>query len=82
MGTKDGGKKPDSGDYNRIKSLMIYMATIFLVTSLLNALIFPSLGEKVKEVGYNDFLTMVDAGKVIKVESGEDALMFLARDAN
>lgn len=33
------------------------------------------------EVNYNEFLAMVDAGKVIQVEKDTDQIMFLATDA-
>ncbi|MCI7796167.1 MAG: ATP-dependent zinc metalloprotease FtsH [Lachnospiraceae bacterium] len=59
------------------------MMTIMIITILLNGLIFPSVvKQKVVEVGYNDFLTMVDQGKVQKLERGEDSIMFIAEDAS
>ena len=49
---------------------------------LLNALVFPNvMEEKVMEVNYNEFLAMVDAGKVVQVEKDTDQIMFLATDA-
>ena len=54
-----------------------------MITMLLNALVFPSVRrEKVIEVNYNEFLTMVDTGKVIQVQKEEEAdqIVFLALD--
>ena len=41
---------------------------------LLNAFVFPGLLQnEVKEVGYNEFLSMVDSGKVAEVSRDEAA---------
>ena len=49
------------------KPLIYYYAVATIVILLLNALLFPSLLQRqVKEVGYSDFLKMVDAGKVAR----------------
>ena len=83
MGVKDGGKVPQQDNSNGYKGLIYYMMTIMIITILLNGLIFPSVvKQKVVEVGYNDFLTMVDQGKVQKLERGEDSIMFIAEDAS
>ena len=61
MGTKDGGKKPNPNDLNSFKGFFYYMIIILVMTVLLNGLVFPSaLKSQVKEVGYNEFLAMVD----------------------
>lgn len=54
---------------------MIYYAMIALLAILLlNAFLFPSiLGQQVTEVGYNEFLKMVDAGEVTEVARDESA---------
>ena len=81
MGVKDGGKKPEQN--NNLKGLIYYLLSIFMITMLLNALVFPSVRrEKVIEVNYNEFLTMVDTGKVIQVQKEEEAdqIVFLALD--
>ena len=63
MGTKDGGKKPDPNNLNTFKGFFYYMIVILVMTVLLNGIVFPSaLKQQVKEVGYNEFLTMVDNG--------------------
>ena len=65
MGTTDGGRTPGKQPSQQSpKGLIYYFLTIFLVTMLLNALVFPNvMEEKVMEVNYNEFLAMVDAGK-------------------
>ena len=74
MGTTDGGKTPGKQPSQQSpKGLIYYFLTIFLVTMLLNALVFPNvMEEKVMEVNYNEFLAMVDAGKVVQVEKDTD----------
>lgn len=80
MDTKNGGKVPKQTNPN--KGMLYYMLGIMLVTLILNALVFPSMVKnKVVEVGYNEFLSMVDSGRVEMVEKGTDALMFIATDA-
>jgi len=51
------------------KRPLVYYAVIAAISLLLlNALVFPSLLQtEVKEVGYNEFLSMVDAGEVTEV---------------
>ena len=65
------------------KPLIYYYAVATIVILLLNALLFPSLLQRqVKEVGYSDFLKMVDAGKVTEValEQENEQIVFLAKD--
>ena len=50
---------------------------------LLNALVFPAmLATPVTEVGYNDFLTMIDNKQVKEVAMEEDQILFTATDEN
>ena len=83
MGTKDGGKKPDPNNLNTFKGFFYYMIMILVMTVLLNGIVFPSaLKQQVKEVGYNEFLTMVDNGQVKQVEK-DDAngeIVFVTKD--
>ena len=80
MGVNNGGKTPQSN--NHAKGLIYYAVVVFLITMLLNALVFPAVvGQKVMEVNYNEFLTMVDAGQVVQVQKDTDQLLFLAQDA-
>ena len=55
------------------KKPLIYYAVIAMIALLLlNAFVFPSLLQnEVKEVGYNEFLSMVDKGKVNEVSRDE-----------
>ena len=65
------------------KPLIYYYAVATIVILLLNALLFPSLLQRqVREVGYSDFLKMVDAGKVTEValEQDNEQIVFLAKD--
>ena len=81
MGTKDGGKKPNPNDLNSFKGFFYYM----VMTVLLNGLVFPSaLKSQVKEVGYNEFLAMVDNNQVTQVEKDDTngEYVFIAKDSN
>ena len=64
------------------KPLIFYMAVAVIVIMLLNAFVFPMLLQRqVQEVGYSDFLKMVDSKQVSEVsmdESGEQ-LIFIAK---
>ena len=85
MGTKDGGKKPNPNDLNSFKGFFYYMIIILVMTVLLNGLVFPSaLKSQVKEVGYNEFLTMVDNGQVAQVEKDDTngEIVFITKDSN
>ena len=69
-----------SGKPNK-KPLIYYCALASIVLLLLNALLFPSLLQRqVLEVGYSDFLKMVDAGQVSEValEQESEQIVFLA----
>ena len=85
MGTKDGGKKPNPNDLNSFKGFFYYMIIILVMTVLLNGLVLPSaLKSQVKEVGYNEFLTMVDNGQVAQVEKDDTngEIVFITKDSN
>ena len=64
---------------------LIYYALIAMMTLfLLNALVFPSmLARQVQEVGYSEFLKMVDAGAVKTVSLDQEAgqLVFIATES-
>jgi len=54
------------------KPIFYYAMLAMIALLLLNAFVFPALTQQeVKEVGYNEFLTMVDAGKVTEVARDE-----------
>ena len=85
MGPKDGGKKPNPNDLNSFKGFFYYMIIILVMTVLLNGLVFPSaLKSQVKEVGYNEFLAMVDNNQVTQVEKDDTngEYVFIAKDSN
>ena len=64
------------------KPLIFYMAVAVIVIMLLNAFVFPMLLQRqVQEVGYSDFLKMVDSKQISEVsmdENGEQ-LIFIAK---
>lgn len=64
------------------KPLIFYMAVAVIVIMLLNAFVFPMLLQRqVQEVGYSDFLKMVDSKQVSEVsmdENGEQ-LIFITK---
>ncbi len=67
------------------KPLLYYAMVATIIILLLNALVFPLfMGNQVIEVGYSDFLAMVDAGSVTQVarDEQEGTLTFLAKDEN
>ncbi len=83
MGVKDGGKMPQQNNSNRNKGLAIYMLMIMIVTLLLNGFILPAMADKqVKDVTYNEFLTMVDAGRVSLVQKDDQEMIFIGKDAS
>ena len=63
------------------KPLIYYYVIAMIVLMIMNAVLFPSLlSRRVQEVGYSDFLKMVDEGKVKEVSLEEDAeqIVFIA----
>ena len=67
------------------KPLVYYCIVVMIVMLLLNSLVFPALMEaQVAEVGYSEFLQMVDGGKVKQVarDEVESLITFLAVDEN
>ena len=71
-----------SDSHQNKKPLIFYMAVAVIVIMLLNAFVFPMLLQRqVQEVGYSDFLKMVDSKQVSEVsmdENGEQ-LIFIAK---
>ena len=65
------------------RPLIFYYLIAMVVLMLLNALVFPAmLSTPVTEVGYNDFLTMIDNKQVKEVAMEEDQILFTATDEN
>ena len=53
----------ESNNNKRRHSLVYYCMIAILILMLLNTFVFPVIfQQKVTEVGYNDFLTMIDNG--------------------
>ena len=72
---------PDS--HRPRRNILYYYAVTFLILILLNALLFPQVMQRqVTEVGYGDFIDMLEAGRVEQVAYEEDnyQIVFLARD--
>ena len=67
------------------KPLIFYYILAMVVVMLLNALLFPSvLSERVTEVSYSQFLTMLDDKRVSEVawEKDQEEIVFIAQDEN
>ncbi len=81
MGVKDGGKPPKGNGTNPNKIIIGYMLAMLCITMVLNAFVLPSVAKRqIKEVAYNEFLTMVDAGTVSRVQKEEETLLFIGVD--
>lgn len=76
MGVKNEEPKKPSP-----KSWIYYYLIVLVVTMLLNALVFPSVLERsVQEVSYDQFLSMVEQGRVEQVAMQDDQISFLAEN--
>ncbi|MEG1844226.1 MAG: ATP-dependent zinc metalloprotease FtsH [Clostridia bacterium] len=65
------------------KPLIFYYVMAMVVIMLLNAFLFPSvLEKKVTEVGYNEFIQMVNAGEVKEVAREDTMIVFTAQKAD
>ena len=65
------------------KPLIFYYLIAMVVLMLLNALVFPAMmSTPVAEVGYNDFLTMIENRQVREVAMEDSQILFTATDAN
>ena len=63
------------------KPLIFYYLIVMVVLMLLNALVFPALfSTQVQEVGYNDFLKMVDDKQVKEVAVEDDQILFTTQN--
>ena len=77
--------EPTQDKHQPRRNIAFYYVIALLVLILLNALLFPSmLQRQVTEVGYNDFLNMVDNGQVQEVayESDNEQIIFIATDSS
>ena len=65
------------------RPLIYYCIIALLVVFLLNIFVFPAMmGGNVREVGYDEFLSMVKEGKVTTVARDDTQITFLAADEN
>ena len=74
-----------NGDPSSKKPLLYYVLVAMTIILLMNAFIFPALlARQVQEVGYSDFLSWVDSGRVTQVslDQESDQIIFVARDDN
>ena len=72
---EEGPKKPSK------KSWLYYYFVVLVVTMLLNTLVFPSFFERrVREVTYDQFLTMVEEGRVEWVAMEDGQYRFYGQD--
>ena len=75
--------EPHDDKHKPRRNILYYYVITLLILILLNALFFPSMMQRqVTEVGYNEFLQMVDGGKVTQVayEDGNEQIVFIATD--
>jgi cell division protease FtsH len=64
------------------KPLIFYYVIALLVLMLLNALVFPALySVPVKEVGYNEFLKMINDKQIDQVSMDDTQITFTSKDA-
>ena len=65
------------------KPLIFYYIIAMVVLMLLNALVFPSLySVPVTEVGYDEFLRMIDQKQIDRVSMDSTEFTFTSKDAN
>ena len=75
------GVKNTDDNRNTKKPFVYYYLIVLLVVFLLNAFLFPSMMERtVMEVGYNQFLDLVDQGAVDVVYRDDTELMFTLKE--
>ncbi len=75
--------KDNQGNGGNKKPLIYYYLVCLIVLMLLNALVTPMLtNRQIIDVSYNDFLSMIDSGRVREVayDDSDGAYMFVAED--
>ena len=66
-------------------SIIFYCIIVIVILLLLNIFVFPLIGQKtVTDVGYNDFLQMIDDGSVTEVayDEADGTITFIATNEN
>ncbi len=68
---------------NQRKPLLYYYGIALIVILLLNIFVFPALLQpQVREVPYDEFITMVEEDKVAEVSQQDNMIVFTAKDEN
>ena len=63
------------------KTLLYYCGIVIIIMLLLNIFVFPALLQpRVTQVSYDDFITMVEGGRVKEVSYQDSTIMFTASD--
>ncbi len=64
------------------RPMIFYALVVIVIMFLLNALVFPSLMQReVIEVGYSDFLDMLEKGRITEVALEDTRIVFLIKDS-
>ena len=68
---------------NQRKSMLYYYGIALIIILLLNIFVFPALLQpQVREVPYDEFISLVDADKVAEVSQQDNMIVFTAKDDN
>ena len=66
---------------NQRKSMLYYYGIALIIILLLNIFVFPALLQpQVREVPYDEFISLVDADKVAEVSQQDSMIVFTAKD--
>ena len=66
---------------NQKKSMLYYYGIALIIILLLNIFVFPALLQpQVREVPYDEFISLVDADKVAEVSQQDNMIVFTAKD--
>ena len=66
---------------NQKKSMLYYYGVALIIILLLNIFVFPALLQpQVREVPYDEFISLVDADKVAEVSQQDSMIVFTAKD--
>ena len=66
---------------NQKKSMLYYYGIALIIILLLNIFVFPALLQpQVREVPYDEFISLVDADKVAEVSQQDSMIVFTAKD--
>ena len=66
---------------NQKKSMLYYYGIALIIILLLNIFVFPALLQpQVREVPYDEFISLVDSDKVAEVSQQDNMIVFTAKD--